>query len=171
MYIPPGFLVHFVGVIRCVFCACFYMRVNCAFGPWLHVLVGFHTSHSCMVVYVFVMHLYCARVRFCVAYVRECTYLCAFPCVYARVGVYVCVCIYKGEVRGRRGDDMHVSGLLTSLTTRTLTDCPPSRHDGCTGKPTAPLPLSVSQIPFLAFPLCVHLLISHWMFHIREMFL
>lgn len=27
---------------------------------------------------------------------------------------------------------MHVSSLLTSLTSRTLTDCPPSRHGGCT---------------------------------------
>ncbi|XP_078806267.1 regulator of G-protein signaling 19 isoform X2 [Oryzias latipes] len=31
---------------------------------------------------------------------------------------------------------MHVSGLLTSLTTRTLTDYPPSPHGGCTGPAT-----------------------------------
>ena len=91
--------------------------------------------HECMFASTFVHSCVCARARVCV-----CVYVC------------ICVCIYKGEVRGRRGDDMHVPGPLTSLTTHTLTECPPSRHDGRTGKPTAPLPLSVSQIPlFLLF--------------------
>lgn len=84
---------------RCVFCACFYMRVNCVFGPWLHVLVAFRTSHSCTTVYVFVMHLYCACVRFCVAYLRECMFartpvhspVCMCVCT------YVCVCVFIKE--------------------------------------------------------------------------
>ncbi len=139
-----------------------------------------HLVHDCMFLWDFTHHIHVCLCMFCDAFVLcSCALLCGICawmhvhlciplCVRVCGCVRVCVCIYKGEVRGRRGDDMHVSGLLTSLTTRTLTDCPPSRHDGCTGKPTAPLPLSVSQIPFLVFPLCVHLLISHWMFFVSH---
>lgn len=47
--------------------------------------------------------------------------------------VSVCVCVCEGEVRGLRGDDMHVSRLLTSLRIIRLVGCPPPSHDGHSG--------------------------------------
>ncbi len=51
---------------------------------------------------------------------------CAF-----RPVLYVLVC--EGEVRGLRGDDMHVSRHLTSLRILRLVGCPPPSHDGHSG--------------------------------------
>lgn len=45
--------------------------------------------------------------------------------------LYVFAC--EGEVRGLRGDDMHVSRHLTSLRILRLVGCPPPSHDGHSG--------------------------------------
>lgn len=139
--------------------------VLCVFPVCLNVGCG-----SCGVSHnnVSVMCFICTCVFLCGIFVwlHVCTNICAFPCVCAPV--FVCVCIYKGEVRGTTGDDMHVSGLLTSLTTRALTNCPPSQHDGRSGKPNAPFPLCLLK-HFLVFPFCHYGFMSQMYFFVGKL--
>lgn len=62
-----------------------------------------------------------------------CVYVCCctLPLFLICVCLFVCVC--EGEVRSLRGDDMHVSRLLTSLRIIRLVGCPPPSHDGHSG--------------------------------------
>ena len=63
-----------------------------------------------------------------------CFYLSFCGCVCVRVPAYVCFLgLYEGEVHGQRGDDMHVTRLLTSLRIIKLIGCKLSSHDGHTG--------------------------------------
>lgn len=109
--------------------------VHFAFAPRLHVFVGFgrFLSHPCCGI----------SGESC-----WCVYICASPV--CRTCVNVWTTEHGAEVRGRKGDGMHVSGLLTTLKTRALTDCPPSRHDRRTGKTTFYLTL---ECIFLLFSL------------------
>lgn len=75
------------------------------------------------------------------------------------VSVWVC----EGEVRSLRGDDMHVSRLLTTLRIVRLVGCRPPSHDGHSGN--SPLSLAcccLGLCEVFFFSVCFHCVVLWW---------